>query len=596
MSEGEAIKAISDSGKESGTFKKIMSSMFGWLVKPKTSSGNVKNSLVTGALAGVGMYAGAKVAKGIGGFLRSFFPYDKYDWLVFSTFILHIFIDGFMFGYNYSNQTLITFHLYFVIFWVIFLSLYRDEGEILLVSVIQNTILFGMVFLLESWMIPWLKINLRSTVFDINRILVPIWPIFTIMYTTYKRKIGTPYIKRVVGIVIIIYLFIAGPYIVDLFNKFSSQVDVSSSQEIATAKRTADNIWEGLTTSVSNSWNFFKSLINGSFIEEQIEPFKYADPGQYAEDQVVSAGLQIVNVMASPYVIDIERNPIVELSFAVNFIIPNEVFVPEKVFQEEGFVKVKGIYYENGNELKKEMYSCKPEKFPLLESRGYKNIICEINISAGGSNIRFNEKNQLALYSKVSYDFFTLSEKQFYFLDENILQAYFIENKDPYLEEAGFSYPTSTENSGGPILIGINANKEMEIAPLPVSSNPEDDIHKLKIFLNNKGKGEIERVKMIYLYVPEGIELKEGLFKKSNNPRDCYEKLGLNSAYENYVCYISNDNIDFNLYKIGKNYDIDVNFIITQEVLDTYKSKKPILSRVDYEYTITTDSVVVSKK
>ncbi len=593
----KVVKAAADKEKGSvlskigGGLGNAFKSIGGFLNTPRS----IKTQVAGSVLAGVGFAAGKKVGKGFMAFLRSFFPYDLYDFFILVMIFQHIFIDGVIFGYTYPSQVYMI-HLWVAIFFVIIFSIYRDEGEGFLTSFIKNTILFlGIVFTIEAYFFPLISNLLRNPYFMINRIILPIWPIFAIAYASYKRETTTPFIRKVLVLFIIFLALISWPYI----EKITENITIPGGSPVETiqAKITLNTILERLKDGSSSFWNSLQgsvinpiiAFINGSWIKQQIQPFQ-SDTGQYDTNQR-ALELKVTSARALPsYITDEEK---VELKISASFEGLSQKEIPRDIIEKDKDynVFISKILNKSNNRI---IASC-DEPVPLLNALSYLTLNCDVNTT----DITFNKNNQAQLKAQITYDFYTFAYRDFYFMDEKKLYEYITTDKNPYLEESGFlGGPESTKNSAGPVLIGLSANGEMQNYPIAVSAKNKK--HILVLSIKDVGSGKINNITKIVLLLPKELTLNESCyFEKQSEDNSCYTEMNLESTEikQRYNCWVrKGDNyLMKKMIKNGNEYQLVCSFTIDPTILAGYKNILPLYAKVKYQYIIQSPEINIVK-
>ncbi|MDN5327896.1 MAG: hypothetical protein PWP03_534 [Candidatus Woesearchaeota archaeon] len=594
MSVDSGIKSILKEKMFSGlkAFGGLFKSMGRFLNAPRS----INTQLATGVVSGIGFGVGKKVGKGLIAFLRSFFPYDVYDFFILFTIIQHIFIDGIMFNYYYG-PTLYVIHFWSALFFVFIFSIFRDEGDGFLASLLRNSIAFGFILFVEVYLFPMLTNFIKSPYFLINRILLPIWPIFALLYTSYRRPSTTPFVRKILAIFIIFLAVMAWPYVEKVTSQLSIPSSINSGEQIQ-AQITLKSIKERLKEGSTSVWDSFKkgilnplkALINGSWIEQQISAFQ-PDKGQYDTNQGAFE-VKVSSIFTLPAMIDDEDSITIKVGTSFKGINKNQI--PKQIIEDPIKYNLK-IDSIQGDIEAIGWYPCNEEGTPLMNALTYQALTCNINTK----NIKFDEKGIASLKASIKYDFLTTASRDFYFMDENYLYQYIIQNKNPYLEESDFiGGPQPTKSSSGPVLLGLSANGEMSEYPIGVSTKDVD--HILVISITNTGSGEINRIKNISVLVPQEISLYGCGLIQSDDLSLCMKDIfgeDKDTLQGSYKCYLSEESFSKNLIKKGDSEILPCTMKIDRSILaNSYKAKLPIFAEVEYEYKILSQPVQIIKK
>ena len=563
-------------------FKKIG----GFLNTPRM----ISPQLAAGVIGGVGFGMGKKVGKGLFAFLRSFFPYDVYDLFILITIFQHIFIDGIMFGYSYISSVY-AIHFWIALFFVMIFSILRNEGEGFLTALFRNIIAFGLILVIEVYFFPLLSRMINNPYFLVNRILLPIWPLFALLYSSYKRPSTTPFVRKIIAIFLIFLALMSWPYI----QRISSQISVPGLNpgEQIQAKIAMKSITERLKEGSKAFWGSFKNsiinpikrLINGSWINERIAPFQ-SDRGQYDAKQ---QALEVKITSALPLPPYVDENEKIELKISASFKGASQNQIPREILNntEKYTIRIDSISGDIDNS-----YSINCDKpASLRNALSYQILNCEIPSEA----ISFDKSYQASLKANVIYEFSTFASREFYFMQQQKLYEYIAQNKNPYLEESGFlNGPQSTKSSSGPVVVGLSANGEMSEYPIQIST--KNNKHMFILSVRNSGSGRFKEIKNVKILAPKEIHLSDcGLEETGKN---CFSDFGFDDTSTlqgAYHCFESIEEV--NLIKQGDQYILPCIMTIDSNILsESYKAVLPVYTKIKYEYEISSPAVKVIKK
>ncbi len=552
-----------------------------------------------GLSQGFGFALGSGIFRFFYWLFRPFFPYHIYDWFVFTSLLLVLF-DIFIVK---TTNLFILSRIVFVIAWVLIFSISESSSVTDFVKrLILYALSFGIMFLFEVKYIPLLAYKTRSNLILSMRTLFPPWFLFAIVFDAIRcNQLGLDYeqrrfYKRYLTLYIIFLIFVNMSWISYYIGLTKSYLKIPSikikSAEIGLYKLKLIDYFK-------KAKDGFLYLVNGSFIKDQLQPF-VEPPSEYQPGESSFIGVSIDNIVP-PGVINIVGNDKPSFSMLVRFKKPSDLtcskyYACKRFFENEDMkarVFIKDL--ESGKELND--YSCKPKEISMKELMLGKIISCTIN------SLDFSEDSNVKLIGVgLEYDFFTIGERIFYFIDKSTAFELLNSEEDVYLKEFN-EYPSPTQNTGGPILVGIGDNGEMTEFPILYDKN-EDSTHLIVINIKEFAPGNISSLNDLYLLLPKGMNLDDKCILKKTGTSDCLNKLGItdnNIITDHYNCYHTAFDEDtlgriFTRQIIKRSYSFYCEYKLTNDILGgNYKAAWPIYFYLSYKYNTNLREISIQK-
>ncbi|HDP73427.1 MAG TPA: hypothetical protein ENN46_00505 [Candidatus Woesearchaeota archaeon] len=578
-----------------------------WTAGKQVPKVGIGTAAVGGAAVGAGFAAGKGVFGSIGRFFRSFFPFNVYDWFFVSALLMHLFVDYFVFGFNYSNSNLFHMHFWFAIVWAFIFTAERSVGMAILPAILGNLLMLITVWVVDSIVFPMLRTASGNPNFIIfNRILLPIWPIFALAYAYYKRKEQgetSPFIRRAFLVCIFIVIVLFSGELRVLASGLPHYGDAYSAVDKVEAGEYISRGIDRTRSSISSSFEFIKYFVTFEFLQDELRKLN-PESGNYQQGQDSSIGVKIDSIRLIPPNIDYGSDDSM-LRIRLNFNTYAQLLGDKgEVLYEETInpvirreldslrVRVYGASRISGEDIFLSEDDMKCNRLTLGDLINRVESICRPDLNY---LLSANDEKPAKLRAIINYDFATIATKTFFFMHESLRQFNLRTGKEEDAYKLYFENerPTSAENTGGPLRIGVNADGEMMFNPLLVS---EERRYLFLILIEDVGQGKLNSIEKIYIYAPSGMEFKSSFFSEAFlSSVECREKFfGDQVPFSDHVCHVMDKEkirIYGNLHETRNQYFVLLSFALSDSVLSGNLGKSEVYVRIDYNYNITSPEI-----